>query len=422
MLEDKSSNSEFRKSTLKNGLRVVTEKVTGMASVHAGIFILWGTRNEEPHLGGIAHLIEHMVFKGTHKRSAKDIAYEIEAVGGDIGASTGREMTSYTVQCLHKDTELAIDVISDLVKNAKFDEEELKKEKEVVLSEISMTKENFEESVFDFAFEEIFKEHPLSKVILGTEESVNSITKEDLLKTYKKAYTPKQMILSVTGNIEHSEILKSAQKYLGDLEEAQSEEAKDKVALSTTPKFHSGTEFIKKDTEQTHVLINFPAPAYVDEDRLPSYIANIALGGGMTSTLFQSIREDKGLAYSVYSYLQCFLDTGVLSIYVATKHDKALEVVSLVIDEVTRLSKGGFKKSELELYRNQLLGEVLMGEDDLDSRMSSIALNELLFQKHRPVELVEEEVRLITADQMNLFFEKYFSKEPQIIILGSGKE
>ncbi len=416
MITKDLSNSQFRKSTLDNGLRVLTEKVTGMASVHAGIFILWGTRNEEPHLGGIAHLIEHMVFKGTKKRSAKDIAYEIEAVGGEIGASTGREMTSYTVQCLSKDTKLAIDVLSDLVTNATFDEEELKKEKEVVLSEISMTKENFEESVFDYAFEEIFKDHPLSKVILGTEESVNSITKEDLIKTYKESYIPKQMVLSVSGNVEHDDVVKTAKEFLGALKPVEAKLKKEQ------PKFHSSTNFIKKKTEQTHVLINFPAPAYVDDERLASYIANIALGGGMTSSLYQIIREDKGLAYSVYSYLQCFLDTGVLSIYVATKDDKALEVIGLVIDEVTRLAEGGFKDSELELYRNQLLGEVLMGEDELDSRMSSLALNELLFSKYRPVELVEEEVRSITASQMNQFFEKYFTKEPQIIVLGSGNK
>lgn len=364
-------------------------------------------------MAGAAHLIEHMVFKGTAKRTAYEIARDIESVGGEIGASTGKEMTSYTVQCLEKDLKLGVDILADLTLNAEFTEEEFTKEKEVVLSEIAMTAENFEESVFDFAFEEIFKKNPLARPILGTEKSVKKIECWDLFDLYKKTYVPSKMVLSVSGDVDHEEVVKYAKGYFGNNDDTLGENYQE----SLEGIFHSGVKSVSKNSEQAHVLINFPAPAYPDQSRYVAYIANLALGGGMTSVLYQKIREELGLAYSVYSYLQCFLHEGVLSIYVGTKPDKALDVVGVVVDEINRFIKEGWTDDELDLYREQLLGEILMGRDDLDSRMNSIGLNELIFEAYRPPEQVVSEIKSIDTQAMNEYFSKYFTKDPNIFVL-----
>ena len=364
-------------------------------------------------MAGAAHLIEHMVFKGTAKRNSYEIARDIESVGGEIGASTGKEMTSYTVQCLAKDLKLGVDILADLTLGAKFTEEEFVKEKDVVLSEISMTAESFEESVFDFAFEEIFKENALARPILGTEKSVESIKCKELFDLYQRTYVPSKMVLSISGDVDHEQVVSFAEEFFGSNNNSLGKEYQE----SLKGEFHAGIKSVTKNSEQAHVLINFPAPAYPDQSRYVAYIANLALGGGMTSVLYQKIREDLGLAYSVYSYLQCFLHEGVLSIYVGTKPDKALDVVSVVVDEINKFTNEGWREEQLNLYREQLLGEIIMGQDDLDSRMNSIGLNELVFEAYRSPEQVVSEIKSIDTEQMNEYFSKYFTKEPNIFVL-----
>lgn len=403
----------FKKTVLKNGLRIVTESVKDRASVHLGLHLLWGSRNEPAHMAGAAHLIEHMVFKGTAKRTAYEIARDIESVGGEIGASTGKEMTSYTVQCLAKDLRLGVDILADLTLNAEFTEEEFEKEKDVVLSEIDMTAENFEESVFDLAFEEIFKNNPLARPILGTEKSVKKIDCWALFDLYRRTYVPSKMVLSVSGDIDHEQVVKFAEGYFGNNDNTLGEDYQE----SLEGKFNPGIKSVTRNSEQAHVLINFPAPAYPDQNRYVAYIANLALGGGMTSVLYQKIREDLGLAYTVYSFLQCFLHEGVISIYVGTKPDKALDVVGVVVDEINKFIENGWTDEQLDLYREQLLGEILMGQDDLDSRMNSIGLNELVFEDYRSPEQVVSEIKAIDTKAMNEYFSKYFTKEPNIFVL-----
>lgn len=408
-------NAKFNKTILENGLTVLTESIQGRASVHLGLHLLWGSRNEPKDMAGAAHLIEHMVFKGTEKRSALEIAMEIESVGGEIGASTGKEVTSYTVQCLKKDLNLGIDILADLTLGAQFTESEFAKEKDVVISEIDMTAENFEECVFDFAFEEIFGKHPLGLPILGTTKSVNSITCSALFELYKKVYSPQNMTLSISGDVDHGEVVEVVKEFFG----SENSGLKVKSLDLLEGGFSATTKFIPKGSaEQSHVLISFKAPRFPSEKRYLAYLASLALGGGMTSILFQKVREDLGLAYSVYSYLQCFLTEGVLSIYVGTKPDKAMEVVGIIIDEVEKLVKDGFSEQQLNLYRQQLLGEILMGADDLDSRMNSIALNDMIFGEYRTPETVADEINQIDISHMNQYFLNYFNEQPGVMILG----
>ncbi len=404
----------FNKTKLENDLTIVTESIGGRASVHLGLHLLWGTRHEPGHMAGSAHLIEHMVFKGTGKRSALDIATEIESVGGEIEASTGKEITSYTIQCLKKDLNLGIDILSDICLNAQFIEEDFVKEKDVVISEIDMSSENFEESVFDFAFKEIFEDHELGRPILGTLEAVKKITCSDLFKLYKDVYSPQNMILSISGEVDHNKVVKEAKEFFNYKNSA----FKHNPLKVCEGKFRASTKFVKKNSEQSHVLVSFKAPPYPSTKRYLAYLANLALGGGMTSILFQKVREELGLAYSVYSYLQCFMKEGVLFVYVGTKPDKTLQIVSVILDEVEKLAKEGFTQKQLNLYRQQLLGEILMGADDLDSRMNSIALNELVFNEYKSPEKVALEINQININQINEYFLNHFLKDPGVMILG----
>jgi predicted Zn-dependent peptidase len=213
--------------------------------------------------------------------------------------------------------------------------------------------------------------------------------------------------------VDHKEVVSFAKEFFGKENNTLGENYKE----SLQGEFTGGVKSISKKSEQAHVLINFPAPAYADPNRYRAYIANLALGGGMTSVLYQKIREDMGLAYSVYSYLQCFLHEGVMSIYVGTKPDKALDVVGLVIDELQRFQTQGWTQEQLDLYREQLLGEILMGRDDLEDRMSSIGLNELIFEAYRPPEQVVSEIKSIDTKAMNEYFSRYFNEEPNIVTL-----
>lgn len=406
-----------QKTVLDNGLRVISQKIPGRTSIHLGLFILVGSRNESESLAGVAHFNEHMVFKGTRRRSAYDLVREIEAVGGELGATTGREMTNYTVQCLPKDLSLAVDILSDMVFDPNFTSDELEKERQVILSEIDMTKENFEESIFDFAFEDIFKNHSLSRPILGYENTVSSLSLEGLTSFHQEFYTPPNFVLVAVGDLEHEDLEGYAKEY---------SPSKNNILASNVnsipPEFSSSHRVVKRRAEQGHVLVNFPMPAFKEKTRFYSYLMNTVLGGGMTSRLYQSLRERHGLCYTVYSYLQSFLDTGVLSIYVATKNGKELEVVGRIIDEINVLLDQGMACEDLMMYQTQITSELIMGEDELDSRMSALALHELVFEDFPSFSYAISQIEGITEEGFAGFCSKYFTQEPQITLLGSKLE
>jgi len=408
-------DGRFKKSTLSSGLTLVTESIKGRRSVHLGFHTLWGSRHEPSDMAGAAHLIEHMVFKGTKKRSAFDIVKDIESVGAEISASTGREMTSYSTQSLKKDLPLCVDVLLDLCFSAEFNSEELIKEKEVVLSEIAMGKENLEESVFDFAFEELFKGHALARPITGTEESVNSMSIESLTKLYKEIYKPQNFVVTAAGDVDHEEI----KTYL------EQEKTLNNNNLSSTSKAVLEAKFLafqrvfQKDSEQSHILVNFPAPKYDASNRMSAHLVNNAIGGGMSSLLFQKIREDLGLGYTIYSMLQCFLKEGVMSIYLATKPEKTMVALAEVLGLLENLVKKGLTEDEFRLYKTQLLSEVLMAEDDLDHRMQSLAVNELVYKDIRSTDQVVKEVEALSLQDVNDYLKAYMDKEPGIVMLGA---
>lgn len=410
--------SSYQKTVLDNGLKVITEKLKDRRSVHPGLHLLWGSRNEKAPNFGMAHLIEHMVFKGTSKRSAYEIVYDIESVGAEISAATGKEFTSYTIQALGKDIELCVDILSDITLNSRFSEEELLKEKQVVLSEIAMGKENLEEMVFDYAFEKIFENQPLGRPITGTEDSVLGISLKDITEAYRTIYRPENFVFTASGDLNHDEVVNFCKKYF----KTERSDFKEKCKTEQKEKFNSFTDFYKKDSEQSHILINFPAPCYDSHERMAAYFVNIALGGGMTSLLFQKIREDLGIAYSIYSLLQCFISEGVLSIYLATKPNHSMLAFSSVLTLLEKLCKTGFTEAQFKLFKSQLLGEVLLGDDDLENRMNSLAVNELIYGEHKSTDEVVAEINQLTLADVNDYLKNYIDTEPGVVILGSQQD
>lgn len=395
---------EFFKTTLSNGVRVVTEHHPYTRAVSAAIYVTTGARDEPEDQQGMSHFIEHLVFKGTHSRSQLDIVKEIEAVGGDINAYTTKEYTCFHTTTLREHLSLSMDVLADLVTNAKFDEQDIEKEKSVVQQEIDMCAEQFEEFIFDEFFEKGYKGHPLSHNILGTTETLNNLNHNKVQSYYKDVYGGQNMIVSVSGCVDHKEVVRIVEKIFGPHKQHKKIERK-------TPEFQSFKQFIPKTTEQMHLLFGFPVSSFTDEYRFESFIVNALLGGGMTSRLYQNIREEKGWVYSVYSYLHNFTDAGLLMFYAATTKDLYQTVYDEMLKEIMIVKDNGITSEELEGFKQQVKGQILLGADDIENRMNSIAVNEMIFNKYRPVEEIISSIEAVSVDSVHRFLETYFKPE-----------
>lgn len=411
---------KFEKSILDNGIRVVTETHNWAKAVQVGFFIESGTKHEIEGQMGMAHLTEHMVFKGTKDKSALDIVLDLEKQGADINAHTSREYTCYTTTSLKEAVPLCLETLADLVFKSSFPANEFEREKNVVLQEIDMSVDQLEEYIFDLHFEMAFEKHPIARNILGTKESLAKITREDLLKYYNESYQNKNMIISMTGPMDHHEFIQILKdKKVDQLLKKESKvypTLKDKDPL----KYKSFNYWKSRPSEQTHLVIGFPNVSFLDPLRFESYVLSSYLGGGMTAKLYQLIREQKGWAYSVYSYLQSFVEGGSLSLYMGTSSDKVVPILNLVNEEIKNLLKTGISKEDLDLYKTQVKSSVLMGQDDLENRMNSIGVNEMIFHRYREVDEILEDIEKITVQSFNNLLPKCFVPD-QIAVLALGE-
>lgn len=403
----------FLKTVLESGLRIVTEHHPNTRTVCAGIFIETGTRDESPKETGVAHFLEHMVFKGTQKRSAFEIAQSLEAVGGDLNAYTSREYTCYHTTSLREHLMLSLEVICDLVQGAKLDPEEIKKERNVILQEIDMSKDVLEEYIFDVFFEKAYRGHPLAKSILGTKSSLRWIGHEELSRFYQNDYCASRMIVSVAGSVDHDEVVKSVKSLLS----FRKRSSKKHHRQPTTPR--SFVKIENRKSEQSHILLSYPSCSFREEHRFDSYIVNAVLGGGMTSRLYQKLREEHGFAYTVYSYLQSFTDSGVLMIYAGTSMQNLAKSVHLLLNELEEFCASGVSEKELEFFKTQVKGSILISSDDVENRMTSIAVNEMVFGKYKRVEDVVDEVEKVSLSSLRKYIDTYFKDQsPGILIMG----
>lgn len=413
---------KFEKTILENGIRVISEEHSWANTIHVGVYIENGTKHELEGEMGMAHLTEHMVFKGTKDSNALEIVANIEKSGGEINAHTSREYTCYNVQTLKSGFQLALKTLLDLTFNATFPESDFDREKEVVQQEIDMSSDNIEDCIFDLYFEKTFVGHPLSRNILGTKESLDKIKRKNLLRYYNEGYQNSRIIVAVVGAISHAEVLKIIREL--KLDQLYKNEPSKDYLLALEPqtfKHHSLYEWVHRPSEQTHVLAGMPSVSFIDPLRFESYILSAALGGGMTSRLYQIIREDKGWAYSVYSYLQSFLEGGSLALYIGTAADKALPVLEVINNEIKKLKQSGLTTEELNLYKTQVESSILMGADDLENRMNSIGVNEMIFKRYRPIDEVIEDIRKVSINSLDEFIKTNLdASESMVLVMGDG--
>lgn len=409
--------SQFRKTKLDNGVTLVTESHPYQQSVSVGFFENTGSRDEIQKLMGISHFLEHMVFKGTKKLSTYEIAKSLEAVGGDLNAYTTKEYTCYHAMALKEHLPLCLDVLTELTENALLAAEDVKNERNVIEQEIDMGKENVEEYIFDRFFELAYKKHPLGYPILGTKNSLKNMGSKDLRDYYQARYGGKNQVISVTGAVDHDEILRLLHKLGGKNKKIKNVKRVD--SKRKAPKWKPFREFEHRDSEQVHILVGFPSCSFVDESRFDSYILDALLGGGMTSRLYQKIREDKGLAYSVYSQLQSFVDCGMLMVYVGTGAEMAEQSLKIIRKEIEKLRKDGVSASTVKFFKTQVKGNILLGSDDMENRMNSLGINEMVFGRYRPVKEIIEEIDKVSVGSVNAYIEKYLDwKKSSLLVMG----
>ena len=352
-------------TTLANGLRVVTERMPGLASAAIGVWVTAGGRHERSEQNGIAHFLEHMAFKGTQRRSALQIAEEIEDVGGYINAYTSREMTAYYARVLEDDVALALDVISDIVLNPVFDPREIEVERHVILQEIGQALDTPDDIIFDWLQEAAFPDQPLGRTILGPSERVSSFGQGDLRRFVAEHYGPNQMILSAAGAVDHEQIVRLAEQYFGDLAPV--------VLPPLAPAAWRGGERREvKELEQVHFALGFEGPAYRDPDLYTAQVYTTALGGGMSSRLFQKIREERGLCYSIYAQSGSYDDTGMITIYAGTSDEEIADLCGLTMDELKRAAED-MTEAEVARARAQMKAGLLMGLESPSSRAERMA-------------------------------------------------
>ena len=352
-------------TTLANGLRVVTEHMPGLKSASAGIWVMAGGRHERPEQNGIAHFLEHMAFKGTKRRSALQIAEEIEDVGGYINAYTSREMTAYYARVLQADVALALDVIGDIVLNPAFDKKEIEVERHVILQEIGQALDTPDDIVFDWLQEVSYPDQAFGRTILGPQERVSSFTRKDLQGFVKENYGPAQMILAAAGGVDHDAIVAQAEAIFGGL--------KARKQKAFEPARFKGSERREiKDLEQVHFAMAFDAPGYRHPDVYTAQVYAMTMGGGMSSRLFQKIREERGLCYSIFAQSGAYEDAGQITLYAGTSAEEIGDLTQLTVDELKRASDD-MTEVEVARARTQIKAGMLMGLESPSARAERIA-------------------------------------------------
>jgi predicted Zn-dependent peptidase len=368
----------FKRSVLDNGTVVLTERATSFRSLSIGVWVKGGSRHETPSQAGMAHFLEHMMFKGTGKRSALEIARDVDLVGGDFNAMTTREYTCFHLTLPSDSVDFALELLTDIIRDSRFDPVEIERERLVVLQEFAMVEESPEEWVHEVLFEKAFGGHPLGRPILGTEKVLKSFQRSDVQKYFQQHYYSRNIVITMAGNLRHESVVKKLNLLLKGF---RGKKQATPPASQKKPRFHPGLHIIRRDTDQAHLALACEAYPVAHKNRLAVFLLNAFLGGNMSSALFQEIREKKGYAYTVYSSLAPFTDTGLLGIYLATSPKQVGECLALVREQIRKLTEGPLSERDLEVARNSVKCAVLMGADSMETRMYALAKSELFHER-----------------------------------------
>jgi len=389
----------FEKTVLDNGIRILSEAMPDHRSVSLGIWVENGSRHESRHQNGISHFIEHLLFKGTERRSAAQIAEEMDAVGGVLNAFTSKEHTCYYAKVLDENLPLAIDLLTDIFLHSVFDPEEIERERSVILQEISQAEDTPDDYVHDLFNLDFFKDHPLGRPICGCSETVSNFRRQDFVSFFQSRYRPRRVIVSAAGQLRHQDLVRAMQERLGSVP-ASAMELPPSPEAERAPDLQHGVFPHKKSLEQVHLCLGVAGIHQAHPQRYAAYLLNTILGGGMSSRLFQEIREKRGKAYSVYSFLSSYRDVGYLGVYAGTSVGWVDEVVELILKELQSLAAGEIKNEEIQRTQGQLVGSMILGLESTDSWMSHIARNEIYFGKAVSTDEICQSIRAVTCDEI----------------------
>jgi predicted Zn-dependent peptidase len=406
------NETRYQKTVIDGGIRVITEEIPYFKSVSIGVWVLTGSRDEHPNENGISHFIEHLLFKGTERRTAFDIAREIDSVGGSLNAFTGREYTCFYAKVLDKSLPLGIDLLSDIFLHPLLDPKDVEKERMVILQEIKMVEDTPDDLIHDLFNRVCWGNHPLGYPILGTSELVQSFTRDQILRFYKGNYQPIRVIICAAGNLHHQEIVDRIGEAFHQTHGLQNPRERSK------PEPVASTNVWKRDSEQVHLCLGAKGLQYNHSLRFSSYVLNSILGGGMSSRLFQEIRENRGLAYSVYSYLPTYTDAGLVVVYAGTSEESLQEVLDLVLKEFKSLKTDPFKNREVETSKEQLKGNLLLSLESSENMMTRLAKNEIYFNTYVPVETILQEIEEVDEEKVRSLASELFNGKFCLTVLG----
>jgi len=398
-----TTERNLRRTVLPNGLIVLTERMEHLRSVAMGVWIKSGSRCEEPETNGISHFVEHMLFKGTKSRSAQHIAREMDSIGGNLDAFTGKETICFNVKSLADHVPIALDVLADLVLNPVFASTDIERERGVILEEIKIDEDNPDVLVHELFTQNFWKDHPLGKPILGTTATVGRLDQEKLFDYHAGRFRGGNMVFSAAGNLDHDRFIEAVTKKFEPLVPGEADQGLQTPLASARILLRN-----KKALEQVQLCLGVPAPPITDDNRYTTLILNTVLGGGMSSRLFQTIREERGMAYAIYSDLSPYRDTGSLCVYAGTSAGKALEVVDLVMAEFRNLKEVPLSDEELTRAKDQLKGNILMGLESSNSRMANLARQEMYFRQFFTVEEIVARIDAVDAAQVQRMAQRLF--------------
>jgi predicted Zn-dependent peptidase len=405
----------IKRHQLSNGLTLVVEKISSVRSVALGIWVKTGSRHERPELNGISHFIEHLLFKGTTTRSARDIAEAFDSIGGNINAFTSKEYTCYYAKVLDEHLDTALDILSDMFFNSVFEPSEVEKEKNVVIEEIRMYEDTPDDLVHDLLSSAAYGDHPLGSPISGTESVLENLTVEQIKEHISSHYTASNTVVAVAGNID-DQVIDKISRYFDSFQN------KGINVQLTPPNYIGNIIYRSKSTEQSHICLGLPGLSFKDSNLYALILMNNSLGGSMSSRLFQEIREKRGLAYSVYSYHSAHEDSGLFAIYAGTAPKQTNEVLDVIQVLLNDLREKGLTATELVKAKEQLKGSIMLGLESTSSRMSRIGKNELLLGRHLSLDETISKIDAVTLEEVSGLCNKIFSQPFSISLIGPSDQ
>ena len=384
----------YHKTVLKNGVRIISEQLEHLRSVSLAIWVDAGSRDEVKTENGIFHFTEHMIFKGTENRSSLQIAKELDAIGGLSNAFTGKENTCFHARVLGEHFEHIADILSDIFLHSTFGVDDLERERQVILQEISMVEDTPDDHIHVLFNRLFWADHPIGMPVLGNEKTVSAIERETILKYINKFYVPERILVAAAGNVDHQSMVSYFDPLFSQLEAGNSNPRND------IPRSNASVSVKYRDLEQVHICLGGEAPSQTSDKRFACVILNTILGGNMSSRLFQEIRENRGLAYSVYSFLSSYIDAGLLGVYVATDSQNVNPVLEAIKNEIKKICKGEISKFDLAAAVDHLIGGIYLSSESADNRMMRIAKNEFVFQKYVSYEELVSKLQQVTVDEV----------------------